>query len=376
MRTYGPKQTTSLALGSALLFLGAIATSPRASATGVLCGSTYSKVCVTVEAVPGTVTLARAGVVTSASYLVTITNNSYDDKYRVRFSGATTVLSGAVGAAAPFSLGDFVIATGTVACTVAGSTLDCPTIGTAGVLPRGAKASFYAVVSVPTTGTDIAFNWTAQYCEIDDDHYYSSSSCEHAGSKTGIAQTVLGTPVPNQVVSFVPKAGSTLFTGDNAVATVADPFTTRVTVVPSANTALTASVVEDDNGGNSCSATSAQCFGSALAIPNASFGNGLSSLLVITLRRDKSTIPSGKGEHESKANIKNAIVYYQQVPTVGGGGTPVRSCLVNGIYTPPVSGAPCIRTRLAYTKKNAPAPEFIGDWEFIIEAFDNGRFIM
>ena len=117
-------------------------------------------------------------------------------------------------------------------------------------------------------------------------------------------------------------------------------------------------------------------------------------LLVIVLRRDASTIKKG-------AKIERVEVFYQAVPAIGGGGVPVRSCRVNGMYQPPGPNDPCIRERNAFGRKhdhkredcddhdghdreerdrrghngnNPPPSALSGDWEIVIEAFDNGRF--
>ena len=80
--------------------------------------------------------------------------------------------------------------------------------------------------------------------------------------------------------------------------TAADPSTTRLTVAPEDSTAIIAGIVDDDNGGNSCS-PHVKCFGHTVTVlkaqthEKAELGDGLRKLLVIVLRRDASTLRKG-----------------------------------------------------------------------------------
>jgi hypothetical protein len=256
-----------------------------------------------------------------------------------------------------------VVSSGSISCTITGNAIDC-IIGNGGELPRGAAAAFYAVVRAPMAGSNITFNWNVRH---------------GSGASEG---TIVGAPTVTQLEAgngdsvslYVPTAGATLFTGINAVTTASDPLTTTLTVSPADATAITASIEEDDNGGNSCS-PNVQCLGSTLSVlkhetlTKAAVGAGLTSPLVIVLRRDAKTFKKG-------FKLSNLVIFYQPVPSIGGGGNPVRSCFVNGIYTPPTADTPCIRERKEYTRQTAPTPALVGDVEILIEANDNGRFIM
>lgn len=384
--TIARKALRCRALATGILVLCAVAANQQAGAHGT------SNVLVSVTAVPSSVTLSRPGAPSFASYEVTIKNNTSSHLSHVRFRGTTDVAGDGVALFINPNVSEtgvvldpnpVVVSTGTVKCTIEGRSIDC-TIGHYGYLPHGAVASFNAVVRAPVTGTSIAFDWNASY-RIG----YSERSI------TGTTVTALQPANADSVSAYVTRAGATLSTGVEAVPTGDDRSTTRVTVLPEDSTAIIASIADDNNGGSSCS-QHVQCFGHTVSVlkaqtlTKASLDDGLRKLLVIVLRRDASTIRRG-------ANVEHVDVFYQVVPAIGGGGTPVRSCRIHGVYTPPGPNDPCIRERREFAKKhghgyghdhhdhddrespghtghNAPSSDLSGDWEIVIEAFDNGRF--
>ncbi len=377
------------ALAAGILVLCAMAASQLARAHG------NSNLSVSVTAVPSQVTLSQPGAPSFASYQIKITNNTSSNLNDVRFRGTTDVAGNGVAlfinpnvseAGVVLDPNPVVVSTGTVKCTIEGESIDC-TVGHHGYLPRGAVASFNAVVRVPVTGTSIVFKWKAEYDIGHSDRFVS-------GSTTTNLQPAGG----DSVSAFIPRAGATLSTGVNAIPTADDPSTTKLTVKPEGSTPIIASIVEDDNGSNSCSPHN-KCFGHTITVlkaqtqTKASLGDGLRELLVIVLRRDSSTF------FRKDAGIEHVVVLYQVVPAIGGGGTEVRPCRVNGIYTPPGPNAPCIRERTEYPKKkhgqgkghdhhdhddrgspghsghNPPSSDLSGYGEIVIEGFDNGRFV-
>ena len=372
-------------LAAPILILCAVIASQSAFATG------SSNLSVSVTAAPSTATLSQAGAPSFASYQITVRNNTYFLLTHVQLRGTTNV---AGGTAAPFinpnvsetgvvrDPNPVVVASGTVKCAINGVTIEC-NIGHYGYLAPGAVASFNAVVQVPATGTSIAFNWDVDY-----------KVWHWERSVNGSTVTTLQPASTDSVSAYIPRAGATLFTGDEAVPTGNDPSTTRLTVAPEDSTAIIASIVEDDNSGNSCS-PNVKCLGHTVTVlkaqtqTKASLGDGLRKLLVVVLRRDASTL---------RTKLEHSQVFYQVIPAIGGGGTLVRECRVHGIYTPPGPGDPCIRERREYPKKhghghghghhddddrngrghtghNAPSSDLSGYREFVIEAFDNGRYV-
>lgn len=172
----------------------------------------------------------------------------------------------------------------------------------------------------------------------------------------------LGTPQLASVKSAVPKAGGTVFTGDGAVATLVDPWTTTV-VIPAAGTFTTADVFEEIStvpfAPNLLNKSS-----SRLTIP------GTFAQLVITLRRDVSTLAKG-------AKINSAEIRYSDPTTPAAGVVypyTLLPCSDTTYGTLPKVGIPCLFKRTAYTKRTAPTLDWEGDWEFIIYALDNGKY--
>ena len=96
------------------------------------------------------------------------------------------------------------------------------------------------------------------------------------------------------------------------------------------------------------------CVTSDLTIP------GTFGYLEITLRRDASTIKSG-------AKIANAVLYYEDTP----GNFPQLADCQPG--QPNATVKHCLASRLAYTKKNSPTPDYVGDWQFVVKGAVNGR---
>lgn len=375
------------ALAAGILIVGAMAASQYAAAHGT------SGVTVSVAAVPSQVTLSRAGAPSFASYQVAIRNTGVSVGH-VRFRGITDVTGPDVAlfinpnvsaSGVVLDPNPVVNSAGTARCTIEGRNIDCD------VDLDGGVASFNVVVRAPVTGSIIELRWNAQY---------GVGSAQRL--ITGTAVTALQAAGGDSASAYVPRAGTTLVTGAEAVPDADDRSTTRLTVAPQDATAIIASIADDDNGGNSCS-PHVQCFGATVTVlkaqtqTKASVGDGLRSPLLIVLRRDRSTL-------RKDARIRDSVIFYQVIPAIGGGGTPVRGCVINGIYTPPGPNEPCIRERREYPKKrghksdddrspgshhdsndrddrehsgkNRPTSGLSGDWEYIIEAFDNGRFIM
>ena len=372
-----------------VLFLCAMAAGQHGAAHGT------SGVAVSVTAVPDVVTLSGPGAPSFASYQITIKSTG-GSVGRVRFRGMTDVTGADVAlfinpnvsaSGVVLDPNPVVVSSGTAGCTIEGRNIDCDVDLAGHLLPPGGVASFYAVVRAPVIGSLIDFRWNARY---------GAGSAERLID--GSTATALQAAGGDSVSAYVPRAGATLLTGTEAVPTGDDRSTTRLTVAPQDSTAIIASIAEDDNGGNSCS-PHVQCFGATITVlkaqtqKKASVGDGLRSLLLIVLRRDASTLLKG-------LRIRDAVIFYQEIPAIGGGGTPVRDCVINGIYRPPTPNEPCIRERREYPRKhgqkrdddrrpgahysddrerpgkNAPTSDLSGDWEFIIEAFDNGRFAM
>lgn len=170
----------------------------------------------------------------------------------------------------------------------------------------------------------------------------------------------LGTANPTLVKSGVQKSGGLLFTGDGAVATENDPWTTTV-IVPANFSAptgtYTVATIDEPQSEAPLASNLFTKQATILTIP------GTFASLTILLRRDATTIAP-------KAKIDSARVYYSSNNI--DLGTQLFSCAITG---GPTLGMPCIsKPPKEYTRKNSPTPAWIGDWEFEILALDNGRY--
>lgn len=315
----------------------------------------------TVTPVPETVSLSRDAATTPvvitaqntyASYLVSIQNHTTNALNGVTFS-ATTAVETAVTKTAPIeSQSAYVvipISPASPSCALTTATKIFCTFGT--LSPGSSAVSFVVVVKAPTAGTAINVNWIVTG--------YEGNSSNGCCTFNATARTQLITQddpaVRTELKSFVKGTGGTFFTGNTAVATAADPWTTSVIVPPAFSALYTTATILEGAGSGSCAPDLLTCNASTLTIP------GTFGYLTITLRRDASTIKPG-------AKIVNAKVYYthDNLPLVE-----VLDCTVTG---GPQLGVPCMERRTAYTKKTAPTPEWEGDWEFVIRALDNGRY--
>ncbi len=291
---------------------------------------------------PGTVTLSSVTQPTFAAYEITITNNKPNTISGVRLIGTANVVGGVEKATFKSSTG--------IACqtTTDLNSVSCPLDQVAG---GGTSVTFSVTFNAPSDGTQINFVWSSVFDE---------SGGGASDGAAGTTMTVLSPPDPSKVTSRVPQGGTsfTFFTGTTGVATPADPWTTTVVVPPVMN-ATTAEVVELEPQ-SACSSDLRDCRVSKLDIP------GTFASLVITLRRDVSTIRKG-------AKIVNSLLYY----SAGGvifDSNPIPLCS-------DIPGAPssttvprCIQSRAAYTKRTAPTPAYEGDWEWVILAITNGGY--
>lgn len=168
--------------------------------------------------------------------------------------------------------------------------------------------------------------------------------------------------------TFVSKAGGTFHSGDpsslagspGGVATATDPFTTTI-IVPSIPFTTSALVEEKQKGElTGCSTLFVRdgCFSSNVTIPSAP--SALKGM-VIYLRIDRSKRATTNG------TVFDVAIRYS---TDGESFVTVRDCSATVSAS---SGQPCIRSRKDYGF--GAAEEWKYDWEFMIEAVDNGRYV-
>jgi hypothetical protein len=332
---------------------------------------------VTVTAVPATATLSRGAAQAGyAAYLIQVKNVSDDTLKILKITGNTSVTPAPPATTA--GTADFVrkVGQGTdVSCvTTSGPTaIECTIVP---LLPPYQSISFVVLFKTPTSGASIKFSTKTLYAEYEHHEPYF----DDIESIYKSAVTALAAPSATQLESYVPDTGATLSTGatGDAVPTATDPWTTTIAVPGNNGTTLSVSEAIDPN---SCGPGVLTCNVSAIALP----GSFTTPVLIITLRRDVSTIGSATTYYSSRhyykppePNIKNAVIEYKHVPT--GTFVPVQNCARDyygqPIVTPglPGPGVPCIAKRKAYPKKSPTPIDLRGDWEFEIWAVDNGQY--
>lgn len=175
------------------------------------------------------------------------------------------------------------------------------------------------------------------------------------------APVTLGTNSPTFVKSAVQKSGGALFTGNGAVSTGADKFTTRV-VVPLAATYTTAEIQEADITAANCSPNFNTCFRSDITVPG-TFNSP--NYLTFVLRQDSSTILSG-------TKIESVLIQY--TPT--GSTQSVFVGLCANPTTPRTDGLPCIAKRTYYKNSRTPGwtLDLDGDFEWTLISTKNGSY--
>jgi hypothetical protein len=251
--------------------------------------------------------------------------------------------------------------------TAAAATLTSVTCTfTAGVTVRGGQVSFDLTIAAPTAGGQVVLSSRAYWFEGKD----------HGQAPLATTATALAAPDPAKISAYVrANYPAKLFTGVNSgIATADDSWTTTV-AVPAQSTSTTVNVSEAtdvplaSNLSNKSSST--------LAIPGTFPGH-----LVITLRRDATTI--GKGANIATAQVR----YFNPAHPAPGIVYPISvpNCTDTSYGVLPQSGIPCISKRTAYPvpkkdddKKSAsvlaaPLTGYEGDWEFEIQALDNGTY--
>jgi hypothetical protein len=299
---------------------------------------------------------------TYVGYAVTVGNapGNSNTINKFRFTGTTAVTDAAEQAV--FSASDG------LACVASngGTSIECA-IGT---LRAGQSVSFAVFFKAPQKATNgVADGAGTDFVNFSGTTFYAEgtggvpvSTPDNSAKPWAAAPVELGTNNPTFVKSAVQKIGGSLFTGSGAAASPADTWTTSV-VVPASASYTTAQIEETTDVPLAANLLDRSI--TTLTIP------GSFAKLVITLRRDASTIVKG-------AKIASARLYYDSPTTPAPGVVypyEVLPCTDTTHGTLPKPGIPCISRRTEYTKKNAPTPDFEGDWEFEVFALDNGRYV-
>ena len=210
----------------------------------------------------------------------------------------------------------------------------------------------------PSAGDSVDFTWTNYYSEG------SNDSGAHADTNGPFTTSVeLGTPVVTELKTYVPSFGGTFYTG-GGVAKIGDLWTTTLNVRKAAKVE-----VLEESSSIPVAPDLLSLETSDVSIPDVTFDDA--APLIIWLRRDASTIAKG-------AKISSAKIYYTgSLPApIPGPLYPydVLPCTDKTYGDLPKPGIPCIKARTEFTKKTAPSPDWVSDWQFEIWAKTNGRY--
>lgn len=319
----------------------------------------------TLEAVPTVASVSRDATATEpaadfrAAYRVSIYNPSNSSK-NFRFVGNVTVAG--QGSTPPTQF-----VSSRPDCTLTGTNpveVMCPKLEVA----KGATINFQLEFRTPTVGSQMNL-WASLYFPASNGTLTASGTVSTQLVKLDYIDYTLG------FNTFVPKTGGTFFSGvastlagsPGGVATTGDPFTTTIVVppIPFTTTALVVELQRGELDGCSLLYASGGCFESNLTIPSAS---GALAGLTIYLRMDRSRI------NFIGSNIADAVLSYTKD---GVTFVTVPNCTAPGVEPAVVatSGRPCIRARKAYPGSPDIPDEWKFDWEFRIEAVDNGRYV-
>lgn len=306
-------------------------------------------VSVSVVPVPSSVTLSRAAqdgesLNTFAAYRINLRNGASSD-LRAYFKATATNVGGTEPLAFTTAL------PAGAACTGLGTaSVDCQF----GTLAPGSEQQLLLVVRAPSNGSRIDISYEAGG---DEGKGGSNGCCSIVGTaSTGLVDPTTNTDYRRQLSSFVTPDGGSFFTGDAAVTTSADGWTTRV-VVPSFSGDSVASIQEQQLA-TSCApyAVANGCFRTELSLPGSFPG-----LLKIFFRWDKSLYNLGKPEL--------AKLYYRKLAT----DTPfaLQLCTASG----PAAGVPCLaRAPRKLSNQDTANKELWGDLLFEVLALDNGVY--
>lgn len=313
----------------------------------------------TIDSDPGSASVSRdpindvGGADFFVSYKVSITNPSNSSK-NFRFVGLVNVTGGPAPTMFVSSRPDCVL-TDPVRIT-------CAKLEVA----RRTTVEFSVRFRTPVDGSQM---------ELLGNLYFPVSSTSLAVSATATTTLVrldevdytqgFNTYVPASTVpqTFFSGVNGNQATYPGGVATTRDPWTTTV-VVPPINFNTRAEVVEGPNGSCVAPFTVDGCFRSALSIP------GVFQSLTIYLRIDRTKIADPNG------NIyTNQTLRYQADATPSKPNPPVitlSNCVAPNFV--PSSGVPCIFDRKVFDMTTMPNLEWLGDWQYMIKALDNGRY--
>lgn len=315
----------------------------------------YDNIEVTVTPTPTEVSYGAPG-----SYNFYIQNGTNGTINNVRFRA--TLSAGEFALANPIGSG------AAASCVrVDPQNLDCALTGSLGSF---AFSSFDFAFTAPASGIAVSLSWNVRFGQGTATNFISNANSPVANPP----DVALISDNTTRASAYIPPDGFNLFTG-TALPSVGDQFTVGVLINP-ANTDIVITGAINESAAPCSLRRCAQLNvvkkapgqPDQLAIYADDASTDLSSKLVIILRVDASEL---KGK-----NIRQTTLFYTPdpdplTPHIIPGAVPVGPCgSLDPSFVP--GTVPCIAKKIEYTKRNAPSPELIGDWEFELWASRNG----
>lgn len=331
-------RTTKLLCSAALLL---------ASAGQAVAG----EITATVNKLSEPVSLSVSGSQPVATYVVSLQNTGgTNDINSGRFVATTQVIGGS-GAIAAYK------SSNGANCTVtnAGTRVDC----TVGALAANETKTFTLTYFAPAAGTSIDLVWQS---------VFNNGSPPGGGNGNVGTTSITLAPIDNaKVASAVPaNEDVAVFTGDRALPSNSDQFTTAINVPVANPNNSTATVTEFDvSTDTTCTSQRnfRKCFASDISIPGVDL-QPQGAVLAFTLRIDRSNI-------RNSSRIDQVIIRYSDQSVVV---TNVQFCARDGSNNPIPNAdkTPCIDTRQEFTRKS-PLQSWTGyQWRLI--GYKNGRY--
>jgi len=337
-------------------------------------GQADPQISIVVVPTPDKVTLSRGSLDTFAAFRVTFANGARSALDRVFLNGTATNFGGTD----PVVYDSFIaITTPTDTCEV-GSTPNTVSCSLTSLAP-GASTDFIVVFKAPKNGARIDFNWTAGGSE-------GKGGGGGCCSQAGLAQTTLVDPTTDpsfktEAKTFVRPTGGTVFTGNEAITTPSDGWSTTVVVPGFTSQAFTVATIKEVSSADpippspplACPSysTSSTCFASKLSIP------GTFASLAIKIRLDKTFFSLGRTKPETLS-----LRYTGDGPPPPGTSYPhtLQLCSQDAatfslpISAMPLAGRPCLSEPTKVLPNGHKIKELRGALEFNALARDNGQY--
>lgn len=314
----------------------------------------YDNIDVVVKPTPATLSYGAPG--SYQFYIANLTNGSINTiRFRATLSAGEFALTNPIGSGA------------SATCTrVDPQNLDCSITG--GVVSYG-YSTFDFAFTAPPSGGPVSLSWNVRFGQGESTTYITG------GGGSNPSDIALITNSSTEAEAYIPPTGFNLYTG-TAVPSPGDSFTVNMLINPASNRVITGAITESPTS-TACTQQKCVQLGVLKKITDTTNGDqtfahavytedesttDLSTKLITILRVDASEL---KGKR-----IRQATLFYTNDL---GNRSQIGACAsLDPSYAPGPTEPPCLARAVEYTKRTAPTPELIGDWEFELWSSRNG----